>query len=186
MSFYFPPKCHISLTFQRAVTLVSPTIPSNGYFSSSSRKRIKMQIFDCNWINTIWWIKQVCPSKSFRTVTGWVGVEGWWWDGGLFHKVYHCNTCTVTRELHYPCFSYMYILCILGCTWVDLVVVRWSHVDFSPVAPSRGDHRIPAILTHVFLTITHVSYIMINWKGRNPMDSILHIIQNTNINTSSN
>ena len=39
---------------------------------------------------------------------------------------------------------------------------------FSPVAPSRGDHRIPAIWTYVFLTITHVSYIMINWKGRKP------------------
>ena len=50
---------------------------------------------------------------------------------------------------------------ILGCTWVDLVVMRWSHVDFSPVAPSRGDHRIPTMLTHVFLTITHVPHIIL-------------------------
>ena len=34
-------------------------------------------------------------------------------------------------------------------------------MDFSPVAPSRGDHRIPTMLTHVFLTITHVSHIYI-------------------------
>ena len=29
----------------------------------------------------------------------------------------------------------------------------WLHADFNPVAPSRGDHRIPAIWTYVFLTI---------------------------------
>ena len=93
MSFYFPPKCHISLTLQRAVTLVFSDYSLQWLFEFIKQK-MKMQIFD--WINTI---KQVCPSKSFRTVNGgggeWRGGD----DGGggvLFHKVY----ITVTRELH--------------------------------------------------------------------------------------
>ena len=36
-------------------------------------------------------------------------------------------------------------------------------VDFSRVAPSSGDHCIPAILAHVFLTITHVSHTCMYW-----------------------
>ena len=52
------------------------------------------------------------------------------------------------------------------CTRADLVVVRWSHVDFSPVAPPCAEHRIPAKLTHVFLYIqdfhTHFSRLGVN------------------------
>ena len=94
-----------------------------------------MQIFDCNWINTI---KQVWPSKSFRTVNGWVGVEGWWWGGGggLFHKVYHCNKgATYTIALLYydvaslVTFSFLHVNRPFQGTWgVNLKFVGMKHV----------------------------------------------------------
>ena len=49
--------------------------------------------------------------------------------------------------------------------WADLVVSRWSNVDFSPVASCGGDHCIPAMLAYVFLSITHVSHTCIFWNA---------------------
>ena len=51
------------------------------------------------------------------------------------------------------------------CTWAYLVVVRWSDVVISPISPSRDDHCIPAMLTHVFLTITHASHTGKYWAA---------------------
>ena len=88
MSFYFPPKCHISLTLQRAVTLVFSDYSLQWLFEFIKQK-MKMQIFD--WINTI---KQVCPSKSFRTVNGGGGSGGAVMTGGggaVSQGIYHCN-----------------------------------------------------------------------------------------------